>query len=87
MFRVAPSIATPFRRHCSAGVGQPLTTALRKTEVPWIAATGAGDTKRLTGYDPPQFRLRIGDYRVRFRFESGAIKILRVLPRDQVYRR
>jgi mRNA-degrading endonuclease RelE of RelBE toxin-antitoxin system len=25
-----------------------------------------GDVKRLQGIDPPEFRLRVGDYRVRF---------------------
>jgi mRNA-degrading endonuclease RelE of RelBE toxin-antitoxin system len=28
-----------------------------------FAATGEGDVKRLQGIDPPEFRLRIGDYR------------------------
>jgi mRNA-degrading endonuclease RelE of RelBE toxin-antitoxin system len=27
--------------------------------------TGAGNVKRLQGIDPPEFRLRVGDYRVR----------------------
>lgn len=58
-----------------------------KQTIERFAATGAGDTKRLTGYEPPQFRLRIGNYRVRFRFERETMQILRVLPRDQVYRR
>ena len=37
-----------------------------KQSVERFAATGAGNTKRLQGIDPPQFRLRVGDYRVRF---------------------
>jgi hypothetical protein len=28
--------------------------------------TGEGDVKRLTDVDPPEFRLRLGDYRLRF---------------------
>ena len=31
-----------------------------------FAETGAGNVKRLQGIDPPEFRLRVGDYRVRF---------------------
>lgn len=58
-----------------------------KQAVERFAATEAGDTKRLTGIDPPQYRLRVGNYRVRFRRENEAILILRVLPRDQAYRR
>ena len=37
-----------------------------KQTVERLAATGAGNVKRLQGIDPPEFRLRIGDYRVRF---------------------
>ncbi|HEV3038655.1 MAG TPA: type II toxin-antitoxin system RelE/ParE family toxin [Candidatus Angelobacter sp.] len=28
--------------------------------------TGEGDVKRLQDIEPPEFRLRVGDYRVRF---------------------
>ena len=31
-----------------------------------FAATGDGDVKRLQGIEPPEFRLRVGDYRLRF---------------------
>jgi mRNA-degrading endonuclease RelE of RelBE toxin-antitoxin system len=52
-----------------------------------LADTEAGDTKRLTGYTPPRFRLRVGDVRVLFRFEDqDALRILRVLPRGRAYR-
>jgi mRNA-degrading endonuclease RelE of RelBE toxin-antitoxin system len=46
-----------------------------------------GNVKQLEGYDPPQFRLRIGDWRYVFR-KSGAdaIEILRVRHRRDVYR-
>jgi mRNA-degrading endonuclease RelE of RelBE toxin-antitoxin system len=49
--------------------------------------TDAGNVKQLEGYDPPQFRLRIGDWRYVFR-KSGAdaIEILRVRHRRDVYR-
>jgi mRNA interferase RelE/StbE len=51
------------------------------------AATSAGDVLQLTGIHPPEWRLRIGDWRVRFQKDAvgAALLILRVLPRDKVY--
>ena len=47
----------------------------------------AGDVRRLEGFKPPLYRLRIGDWRILFTYEeSGATKIQRVLPRDKAYR-
>src|SRR5450759_2352008 len=37
-----------------------------KQAVERFAETGAGNVKRLQGIDPPAYRLRVGDYRVRF---------------------
>lgn len=37
-----------------------------KLAVDRFATTGAGDVRRLHGIEPPEFRLRVGDYRVRF---------------------
>ena len=53
-----------------------------------LAETEQGDVTRLKGEVPPQWRLRVGDWRVRFRFdrESGAIIVQRVLPRGRAYR-
>jgi mRNA-degrading endonuclease RelE of RelBE toxin-antitoxin system len=51
-----------------------------------FVATGEGDVKRLTDVDPPEYRLRIGDYRVRFCDHGHSIEILRVHPRDKAYR-
>ncbi len=48
--------------------------------------TEEGDVKQLTGVDPPEYRLRIGAYRVRFYDLGDAIEILRVRPRDKAYR-
>ncbi len=49
--------------------------------------TEAGNVKQLEGFDPPLFRLRIGDWRYIFR-KSGedAIEILRVRNRREAYR-
>lgn len=49
--------------------------------------TAAGDVKQLHGFDPPRFRLRIGDWRVVFRNRGqGAIEVVRVGHRGEVYR-
>jgi mRNA interferase RelE/StbE len=45
-----------------------------------------GDVKRLQGIEPPEFRLRLGDYRVRFNDLGDSIEILRVRHRKEVYR-
>jgi mRNA interferase RelE/StbE len=52
-----------------------------------LAATGQGDVRRLQGL-ADEYRLRVGHWRVRFRFEaaSGALDVLRVLPRGRAYR-
>jgi mRNA interferase RelE/StbE len=45
----------------------------------------AGDVKRLTNYTP-EYRLRIGDYRVLFELERQTIVVYRVLHRSKAYR-
>jgi mRNA interferase RelE/StbE len=47
-----------------------------------------GDIRRLTGQEPPEWRLRVGDWRVRFTREQDerTIVIQRVLPRGRAYR-
>lgn len=49
--------------------------------------TNSGDVKQLEGFDPPQYRLRVGDWRVIFR-KSGAltVEIVRVRNRREAYR-
>jgi len=51
-----------------------------------FAASGAGEVVQLRGYDPPEFRLRVGDWRVRFAQDAGTIRILRVRHRREAYR-
>ena len=51
-----------------------------------FAATGAGNVKRLQGIDPPEFRLRVGDWRVRFHQDGQTLRILRVRNRKEAYR-
>jgi mRNA interferase RelE/StbE len=51
------------------------------------AGPGHGDLKRLQG-STDEWRLRVGDWRVRFHCDLAAhsVVILRVLPRGQAYR-
>lgn len=51
-----------------------------------FAATETGDLKRLQGSDPPELRLRVGDYRVRFYDHGDTIEILAVKHRREAYR-
>ena len=44
-----------------------------------------GDTKRLTNFTP-EYRLRVGDYRVLFEMEARRIVVYRVLHRKDAYR-
>ena len=49
-------------------------------------ATGEGDVKRLQEVEPPEFRLRTGDYRVRFHDLGDSILVLAVKHRREAYR-
>jgi mRNA-degrading endonuclease RelE of RelBE toxin-antitoxin system len=57
-----------------------------KESIERFAETGAGSVKRLQGIDPSEFRLRVGDFRVRFNQDGSAIRILRVRNRKDAYR-
>jgi hypothetical protein len=48
--------------------------------------TGHGDVERLTDVEPPELRLRLGDFRVRFYDLGDTLLILRVLNRKEAYR-
>jgi mRNA interferase RelE/StbE len=50
------------------------------------AATGVGDIKRLQNIDPPEFRLRVGDYRLRFHDYGHTLFVTAVRHRRDVYR-
>jgi len=57
-----------------------------KQTVDRFARTGAGNIKKLQGFDPPEYRLRVGDYRVRFDLDGENIRVLRVRNRREAYR-
>jgi mRNA interferase RelE/StbE len=44
-----------------------------------------GDVKRLTNYSP-EYRLRIGEYRILFEVEMGTVIVYRVLHRREAFR-
>jgi mRNA interferase RelE/StbE len=50
------------------------------------AAAGEGDVRRLQDVEPPELRLRVGDYRVRFHEYPELINILAVKHRREAYR-
>ena len=57
-----------------------------------LAATERGNVERLKGIDPPEYRLRVGDWRVRFCYEDVGtvelgISVVRVLHRREAYRK
>jgi mRNA-degrading endonuclease RelE of RelBE toxin-antitoxin system len=51
-----------------------------------VERTGAGNVKRLQGVDPPEYRLRVGDDRVRFHLEGETIRLLQVRNRREAHR-
>jgi mRNA interferase RelE/StbE len=57
-----------------------------KQAVERFAATGVGNVKRLQGVAPPEYRLRVGDYRIRFHLDNETVGILRVRNRREAYR-
>lgn len=58
-----------------------------KSAIQQFADTGHGRVKRLAGISAPRFRLRVGEWRVLFRSETGAIHVHRVLHRREAYRK
>jgi mRNA interferase RelE/StbE len=55
-----------------------------KQAVERFAETGDG-VKKLHGIDPPEYRLRVGDFRVRFELDGETLRILRVRNRREAY--
>ena len=57
-----------------------------------LAVSGQGDIERLRGFASAQYRLRVGDWRVRYRYEEAGtqeegISVTRVLHRREAYRK
>jgi mRNA-degrading endonuclease RelE of RelBE toxin-antitoxin system len=64
---------------------QPIAMQVLRTIARFLESE-KGDVKRLQGIEPPEFRLRLGDYRVRFHDLGDAVEILRVRHRKDAYR-
>jgi len=67
-------------------VRERITKALRRLADTWPQSTGV---VRLVNITPPEYRLRVGDWRVRFRVDTTAkvLVVLRVSPRAKAYER
>lgn len=63
------------------GMARRITAAIER-----FTEHGAGNVKKLQGIDPPEFRLRVGDFRARFHSEGDTLTILRVRNRKDAYR-
>ena len=46
-----------------------------------------GDVRLVRGTQPEEWRLRVGDYRIRFRVRGDVLEVLHVGHRREVYRR
>lgn len=80
-----PVAFTPAARAQLRAIPQP--TALRILHaLARLAASGEGDVRRLEAIGPPEYHLRVGDYRVRFRYAENQIQILAVKHRRDAYR-
>jgi len=51
-----------------------------------FADTGVGDVKKLQGYQPPVWRLRVGNWQVLYRREDRCMLVRRILDRKDAYR-
>jgi len=66
-------------------IDQPTALRILHTLTRYLA-TGEGDVKRLQDIEPPEFRLRVGDYRLRFHDHGDSIVVLAVKHRREAYR-
>jgi mRNA interferase RelE/StbE len=63
-----------------ADVQQQITAALGR-----FAATGYGDVRKMTDKRPPEYRLRVGDWRARLTLTAAAVEVERVANRREAY--
>ena len=54
------------------------------TKIEALQQNLAGDVKKLTNFTP-EYRLRVGDYRVLFEVEGSSVVVYRVLHRREAY--
>ena len=65
------------------GLGRPVARRILE-KIRGLGQGLSGDVKRLTNFTP-EYRLRIGDYRVLFEIEGDRVIIYRVRHRSQAY--
>ena len=59
-----------------------VTAAIRR-----MVLTNSGNIKKLQGIDPPEFRLRVGEWRIRFSYpDPDTVRINRIQNRKEAYR-
>jgi mRNA interferase RelE/StbE len=77
---------TPPARRDLKGLDRPVQRRILDALDRFVAAPRSGDIRKLNSV---QWRLRVGDWRVRFSFddENQVIVVLRVLPRGRAYDR
>lgn len=65
----------------------PETRRRIQTSINHYSADSIGDVRRLQGITPPEYRLRVGKWRVRFLLDHDrrTMQILHVLRRDEAY--
>jgi mRNA-degrading endonuclease RelE of RelBE toxin-antitoxin system len=68
-----------------SAIDQPTALRILHTVARYLAS-GQGDVKRLQDIEPPELRLRVGDYRVRFYDYGDSILVLSVKHRREAYR-
>ena len=78
-------LSTPARKQYDSldgTVRERIKKALRR-----LADTGAGDVKRLMGVKGREIllRLRVGDYRIVFKDETDAIRVIQIFHRGKGY--
>jgi mRNA interferase RelE/StbE len=66
-------------------IDQPIALRILRAMARYLAS-GEGDVKRLQDIEPPEMRLRVGDYRVRFHDLGDSILVLAVRHRREAYR-
>jgi mRNA interferase RelE/StbE len=57
-----------------------------KRAIERFAETGAGNVQKLQGINPPEYRLRVGDWRVRFQLDDETVRVVRVRNRKDADR-
>jgi mRNA interferase RelE/StbE len=80
-------VVTPPARRDLRRLDRPVKQRIVDALDRFVADPRAGDTRKLANSD--EWRLRVGDWRIRFNFDDNArlIVVTRVLPRGRAYDR